>query len=401
MFNKIKDILERAWKKFFRIYTLRYLYPMEYKRAGKAPVQEDKIVFIEPHFKEISSNYQLIHQKLINEYSYDIHFHFLENANPHTNAYKRRCINMIKDIATAKYVFLDDACNVTSCLCLRPETMITQLWHGCGAFKKFGFSVAELIFGETREQMQKYPVYKNQTYITVSSPEVVWAYQEAMDTETFGGTVCPIGVSRTDVFFNQEFIQRSKEKLYHVFPNAVNKKVILYAPTFRGRVAEAISPDVLDIPLLRERLDKDYVLVCKHHPFVEKPPVISEVCAEFAIDLTKQMRIEELICVSDICISDYSSVIFEYSLFEKPMIFYAYDLEEYFDWRGFYYDYNELTPGPVFKTSEEILEYILQIEECFDKEEVIAFRNKFMSACDGHATERIIQLVLKNAGEKS
>ena len=75
------------------------------------------------------------------------------------------------------------------------------------------------------------------------------------------------------------------------------------------------------------------------------------------------------------------------------MLFFAYDLENYFDWRGFYYPYDELTPGPIFTTNEEMVEYIQHIDERFDKAEVTAFRDRFMSACDGHATERIMNEV--------
>ena len=109
--------------------------------------------------------------------------------------------------------------------------------------------------------------------------------------------------------------------------------------------------------------------------------------------------IEELLCVSDICISDYSSIVFEYSLFGRPMLFYAYDLEDYFDWRGFYYPYYDLAPGPVVRTNEEIIHYIQNIEHNFDRECVRKFREKFMAACDGHATERILQLVFCNRSD--
>ena len=107
------------------------------------------------------------------------------------------------------------------------------------------------------------------------------------------------------------------------------------------------------------------------------------------------MPIDELLCVSDLCISDYSSLVFEYSLFERPMLFYAYDLEDYFDWRGFYYPYEELAPGPVVRTNEEIADYIQNVEQKFDRARVRAFREQFMSACDGYATERILQLVFQ------
>ena len=85
---------------------------------------------------------------------------------------------------------------------------------------------------------------------------------------------------------------------------------------------------------------------------------------------------------------------FEYSLFERPMVFFAYDKEEYDDWRGFYYDYEDLTPGPVFKSNQPMIEYLKNVDTLFDKKRVVEFRKRFMSACDGRATDRIIEEVL-------
>ena len=90
----------------------------------------------------------------------------------------------------------------------------------------------------------------------------------------------------------------------------------------------------------------------------------------------------------------YSSVVFEYSLTLRPMCFFAYDLEEYGDWRGFYYPYEEMTPGPVVRTTREVADYAKATAETFDDAEIRVFRDKFMSACDGHATERIVQAVM-------
>ena len=95
--------------------------------------------------------------------------------------------------------------------------------------------------------------------------------------------------------------------------------------------------------------------------------------------------------VSDICISDYSSLVFEYALFERPIIFFVYDLEEYIDNRGLYYDFDEITPGPICRTNDEMIEYIAHINEKFDKQVVTDFKNKFMCSCDGHSTERILR----------
>ena len=79
------------------------------------------------------------------------------------------------------------------------------------------------------------------------------------------------------------------------------------------------------------------------------------------------------------------------------MLFFAYDLEDYFDWRGFYYNYEELAPGPVVRTNEEIIDYIRHVEERFDIGRVRRFRKKFMASCDGHATERILKMVFGKA----
>lgn len=150
-------------------------------------------------------------------------------------------------------------------------------------------------------------------------------------------------------------------------PQAKGKKVILYAPTFRGRVAKAKTPNQLDIAAFGDALGKDYILLFKLHPFVKKRTAIPEGYEDFAFDLTDDMSIEELLFVADICISDYSSLVFEYSLFEKPMIFFAFDLDNYYDWRGFYYDYKDFVPGPIHTTTEEMIEYIQHVDERFDK----------------------------------
>ena len=279
----------------------------------------------------------------------------------------------------------------------RKETIAIQLWHGCGAFKKFGFSTADLLFGSDAESMKEFPFYANLNYVTVSSPEVTWAYKEAMMLGDKDTEVVATGVSRTDTFFKEETIKNAYDKLYSLMPSAKGKKVILYAPTFRGRVRKAKTPNKLNMGAFYAELSDEYVLLFKHHPIVQKRPKVYRDYEKFARDMTDDMTIDELLCVADICISDYSSLVFEYSLFERPLIFFAYDIDEYNDWRGFYYDYDELTPGPVYETNEEIINYIKNIDTMFDKQQMIDFKNKFMCSCDGHATERILKLAFGDA----
>lgn len=394
--SSLKNILKRIKNGIpavVKFVTFRIWFRGIYCLYAKRPVRKDKVLFVEVHEDAISDNFRLLYQKLKKEKKYCIHVHYLRSGFSGKIEYIRRCTAMLKDLADAGYVFLNEGCNVIGSIPLRSGTVLTQTWHACGAFKKFGFSTAELKYGETAEQLKKYPYYGNTTYVTLSSPQIAWAYEEAMLLQDHKECMRPTGVSRTDVFFQKKFQSRAKSHFEQCVPFAKSKKVILYAPTFRGHAASAASPDCLDLPKLRQALGNEYVIVIKHHPFVQHPPVVPPDCADFAKDVTKEMPIDELLCVSDICISDYSSLVFEYSLFERPMLFYAYDLEDYFDWRGFYYDYHELAPGPVVRTNEQIIDYIQNVGHTFDRARVRAFREQFMSACDGHATERILQLV--------
>lgn len=388
----IRRQITRVKNRWHKFYTLKILYPSIYKKYSKQPVKEDKVVFIELRQPKISNSFSVIYNDLKENYNFDIHEHYLRTSFIPRPNHVKRCKEMIKDIADAKYIFMNEASNVVSSVPLRKETFEAQLWHGCGAFKKFGMSTADLIFGDNRRNMLKYPFNKNYSLVTVSSPEVVWAYEEAMNIDT-KGIVQAVGNSRTDVFYDGSFINDAYKKLYKLLPAAKNKKIILFAPTFRGRVAHATSPDCFDVKAFCEAFSEEYLLLFKHHPNVKVRPEIPEEYKTFAYDFTDSMAIDELLCVSDICISDYSSLVFEYSLFERPMIFFAYDLDEYFDWRGFYYDYFELAPGPICKTNEEMIDYIKHIDERFERDKVIAFREKFMVSCDGHATERIKNIV--------
>ena len=395
------SVLKKFKKKFIsklrrirKHYRYKVYFPKVYSSQCTEPVQENKVLFLEMRFTKLSNSFELIYKALEESGEYDLKCSYVQFNFIRGREFTQRVNEMLKELATAKYVFVDDASLILSSIPLRKETVAINLWHACGAFKKFGRSTAELKFGSSAATLDKYPNYGNLTHVTVSSPEVIWAYEEAMHLPK--GIVKATGVSRTDQFYDKEFVESRKQKLYEIMPEAKDKKVILYAPTFRGHVATASSPDRIDFERFCRELGNEYVIVCKHHPFVKNPPIIPEELQHFARDLTKYLSIEDLLCCADICISDYSSLVFEYSLFEKPMIFYAYDYDNYCDWRGFYYDYSEFTPGPVVQTEDELLNSIKNIDTQFDKQKVIDFKEKFMGSCDGHATERIIALMKEN-----
>ena len=130
---------------------------------------------------------------------------------------------------------------------------------------------------------------------------------------------------------------------------------MLYAPTFRGqRVTDARSPTDLDLALLRDRLGDDHVVLVRSHPLVRADARPGATLGAFAIDVSDHPDVNELLLVSDVLVTDYSSIIFEFALLDRPMLFFAPDLDAYERERGFYADYRTWVPGPVLETTEAV-----------------------------------------------
>lgn len=379
-----------------RAYFFKELFPLVYESASKKPVKH-KVVIME-RGERLSLNFQYLIKYLKENTDYEIDIHVLQFRAAPLKEYYSKAANYVRSAATAEAIFVCTANDIMGHFELRPETTYIQLWHACGAFKKFGLSTVDKKFGKSATSHLEYPVNTNYSYVTVSSPTVTWVFEQAMGIKPESGIVLPVGVSRTDAFFDEEYIRNSRYKIMQLIPATKTKKIILYAPTFRGEVSKATSPDELDIGLLEKSLGSEYILITKHHQSVKQPPKIPEEYEGFfAFDMTrgKGITINELMSVADIMITDYSSVAFEYSLFTRPMLFFAFDLENYVDYRGLYYPYSEITPGPVVKTTQDIVDYIVNIDTRFEAQKVIDFQKRFMSACDGHSTERIVKLIGK------
>ena len=194
------------------------------------------------------------------------------------------------------------------------------------------------------------------------------------------------------MYFSNTYITGAKELIRRTFPQIRDRKIILYAPTFRQSPSKAEAPQMPDLAFLFERLSTKAFLLIRQHPFVkDKPDIPEQYRGSFCVDVSDDFRIETLLMGCDLCITDYSSLVFEYSLMEKPLLFYAYDYEEYNDWRGFYYPYESMTPGPVVKTVKDLAEQIEDAFRSFDPKYIREFRERFMQSCDGHSTDRILQ----------
>ncbi len=380
-------------KKLCKFAAMRVILPFSYFLHSRGKVDEKKVVFLEMRFDTLSDNFALIDESLRKEGDWNISLQCIGQGRTGFLKFLKNCIRMTKDIGNARCVFVNEGSSAYGCLKIRPETITIQTWHACGAFKKFGISLADKNVGGSEEEYVKYPVYGNNDFVTVSSPEVVWAYEEAMNIkEGDSRRVVPVGTSRTDVYYDKEKLSESRQILEKTIPQIVGKKIILYAPTFRGEPTGGHTPLELDIDKFRSSIPSEYVLLIKHHPLGKEKQSIPESCADFAFDITSTFPIDTALMAADICITDYSSLIFEYSLLERPLIFFAYDIDDYIDERGFYYPFEQFCPGPIVRTTEELADAVCNAENA-DMEKIRDFKNRFMASCDGHATERIIEII--------
>ena len=387
---ELEDIETKPYIRTLKEFAITQLIPETYERYRKHAIDPKKLIFLQPR-KGLNQSFAYIFNTLKKDLSYDTELICLHYGEVSHSEYFHNALNFVEDLATAKALFLHESNILLGHTEIREETKVIQLWHGCGIFKKLGLS----LIPKSRRKAPKYP-HTQYTYVTTASPEVTWVFEEFMGIEKNSDIIQPIGVARTDVFFDENYIKKAYSKLYKKVPQAKDKKVILYAPTYRGIHAERVVPNQIDIDFLASKLGDNYILIFKHHQTAKDVQEIpNRHKNNFAFDLTRGagININELMAVSDIMITDYSSVAFEYSLFERPMLFFAYDLDEYLDERGLYYDFDEITPGPIAKTNEEIIAHIKSLEQHFDKQEVIDFREKFMSACDGNSTKRTIELI--------
>lgn len=299
-------------------------------------------------------------------------------------------IKLIYFLSTSQYIILDDFSRFISLMHVRKGQQVCQLWHGAGAFKKFGHSRTDQGNGKIKQMLG----HRNYTKAIVSSPDIRHCYAEGFGMNI--NNIKATGFPRTDMFFDKNYKNERKNELYNEFPFLKNKKVILFAPTYRGRSLKNSYYDYekLDIErIYNEFKDEGYVFIFKWHPGLYyqmnrkgiKPYELDKY-PDFFYDFSESRDINDLLLITDILITDYSSVIFDYSLLDKPLIYFVYDYEEYNAERGLYFDFNDYIYGEITKNTEELIQAINSKNLMEEKRK--KFIKKFMSACDGNATEK-------------
>ena len=149
----------------------------------------------------------------------------------------------------------------------------------------------------------------------------------------------------------------------------------------------------LDFDKLRYELGQDYIILFRAHYFVANQ-FNFEKYNGFVYDMSRLDDINELYLISDLLITDYSSVFFDYANLERPILFYMYDLEEYAnEIRGFYFDLNIL-PGPIVKDEDNLILEIKRLENWEKDEKYNSFNKRFNYLDDGRASRRVSEYII-------
>lgn len=386
------EVVESERKSVTRLKKL--IFRFAYLVNKILPIKKNRVAFLSDSRIDLTGNFEYIYEEMKKrEDKFDTRFYLKQtNSEPKTLG---EYLTLAKAIATSRYVLLDDFYPLIYPLSIRRGVDLIQVWHAVGAFKTFGFSRVGMAGGPSLKSKN----HRNYTKALVSSTSVVSNYAEGFGIDQ--NRVLPLGAPRTDLFFDEEKKKATIEKLHDQLPFLRDKKVILFAPTFRGPGQQtAYYPfDWLDYQALYDEFaDKGYVFLFKIHPFVKNSPAIPYEYSDFFYDVSDYREINDLLLLTDALITDYSSVVFEYSLLKRKTIFFAPDLSEYMASRNFYVDYLDFIPGPYVGDTKRLIEEIKQADD-INEARLDAFLNYYFDDLDGKAAARFVDALEDNFGE--
>ena len=365
------------------------LYALFFNISRIFPIKKNRVALVAPHNGGSNDSLGVLKAFLEEKGGYDIVFistNDLKLDFSGISALIKSCLKAAgfftfkaKALATSKFVFLNDNFMPMASLKFSKEAVVTQLWHAEGAFKRFGLSAP--LTEEIREREKR--CSERLDYVVCTSKNVVPIYAEAFGVDE--SKILPLGSPRTDRLFNND-IEKLRAEFDRKHPECKEKKLILFAPTFRDSAEkDAALLSGIDTEEFSRELP-GYALLTKLHPQIHSSKPI-----DGATDVTKE-DIGMLTLICDSVITDYSSVCMDFALLSKPCFFYAFDLEEYEDERSFYFDYESYVPGPVAKDFDTLIENIKNPRN--SEEKLHSFRDFNFDYIDSDNTKRIFENII-------
>ena len=322
-------------------------------------------------------------------------FSFLKNSRTEVVKFRSRADN--KALRTAKYWISNY--RMLDHQHPRKGQIYVQCWHGT-PLKRLGYDLeaSDNSMNSIGEIRSKYRTdAKKFSYLISPSPFCTEKFATAWNLVKTGQThkIIEEGYPRNDHLINATAEERTelRKKL-----GVDGKKVILYAPTWRDNQHTSgqgyTYKTEVDFDKLRKELGDEYIILFRAHYLVANSFDFDRYRG-FVEDVSSYSDINDLYIASDILVTDYSSVFFDYSNLERPVIFYMYDLEHYAnEMRGFYLSLDEL-PGPIVKDEGALIKEIRAAEDWEPDEKYISFKERFNPYEDGNSSKRVLARVIR------
>lgn len=336
-------------------------------------IKNNQVAFVSLESNKLESDLKLIYDELSKDKKYNLKtvlINYNKKSLLNNFLYMLNCIKQIYIINTSKIVLITDNNYVISNF-KRDGVKVIQVWHATGAIKKFGNAIK-----------REYPI-RNYDYVLANSDYWKKPYQEAFNVSK--DNVIVTGMPRVDHLVDRDYLVKTRAKLVDKYPILKNKKVILYAPTFRGNIYQGFKSIAFNGKKLLDSLGEDYVLIYKFHPLLLNEPVID---CERILNLNNEDT-HDLFTVSDMLVSDFSSIIFDYAFLNKPLYFFVPDLDEYLKTLGCFVDYQKMMPGAICFNEKELTKAILK-DKNYDLKN---FLQTFFKYQDGNNTKRVVEFI--------
>lgn len=346
------------------------------------PPRGNRILFASEMRTKMGGNLVRVHDRMV-ERGLDKKYNFRYSFRIPTTANRWNTIRLVYLLATSDIVLMDDYFGLLAQLGISPDTKLIQLWHAGSGFKSVGYSR----FGRYGSPKLS-NAHRKYTYVITGSKQLAHVYAEAFGIEE--SAVVPTGLPRIDTFLDEERTKKVVADFHAANPELKGKKIVLFAPTFRGKsIGDAHYPyDRIDFAKLHEVCGDKYVVLFRMHHFISEKVPIPEQYRDRLLDFASFPDTNDLLHVTDVLVTDYSSVIYEYTLLDKPILFYAYDKDTYSVVRGFHRDYDSVAPGKICTTFDELLKALQ--DEDFDLSKIAQFRKENFDFVDTNSADRVI-----------
>ncbi|MDW4204353.1 CDP-glycerol glycerophosphotransferase family protein, partial [Staphylococcus saprophyticus] len=301
------------------------------------------VLFTSDSRAEMSGNFEYVYNEMLRQNldkKYKIHALFKSNISVRRNFIDKFKFPYL--LGKADYIFVDDFHPLLYTVKFRKSQEIIQVWHAVGAFKTVGYSRTGKKGGPFFNSVN----HRNYTKAFVSSETDIPFYGEAFGIKE--QNIIPTGVPRTDILFDQDYEKAIVADMEEALPIVKGKQVILFAPTFRGSGHHTAHYPFFKIDFARFARycrENNAIVLFKMHPFVKNKLNIPREYQEYFVDVSDFREVNDILFITDILISDYSSLVYEFAVFKRPMLFYAFDLEDYITSRDFYEPYETFVPG--------------------------------------------------------